>query len=1208
VVVAVLALVVVMLVAAPRAGAVLFYDSQWGGQGTGDGQFDFPEGIAVAPSGDVYVADTTNDRIQQFDASGNFIRKWGTFGNQTGQFSRPVGVTVDQAGNVYVADSGNNRVQKFGPTGTFMQIFGGDIPIPGIVRTPSDVAVDGVGNVYIADTGNNRVTKYFPNGNAAQFWGQQGSSDGRFNQPLGITLDLAGTAAYVTDSGNNRVQKFDLNGTFLGKWGTAGTGNGQFNTPYGIAIDSAGDVYVVDGANGRIQRFSPSGAFIVSSGGFGSGNGQLNFPAGLAVGASDRVYVADMANHRIQRFVTANGGIIAVKDSVPDDPEDFTFLAGGGLSPTSFALDDDGNANNGTSNARGFIAEPGSGYSLSEVPLSGWDLTSSTCSDGSDPSNIDVSQEEVVTCTFTNRKRGRIIVVQDSLPNDPQDFSFMVGGGSSPSSFQLDDDSNGTLSNIQVIDNVAPGSGHSVSQTTPAGWGPAQTSCSDGSPVSNIDVASGETVTCTFQNLSENAGRIVVVKDTDPDDVQDFPFTAGGGMSPVNFQLDDDGITTNALSNTREFIVSTGNGYSLTEGTVAGWYLASATCSDGSPVSNIDVGPAETVTCTFVNRRAARLVVAKDIRPDDGLLTFDFRVTGPVNPPMFEVGDGQAQTFASLPPGSYSIEETQQAGYELASATCSDGSPVTNVDIASGETVTCTFTNDRQSSIVVVKDAQPDDPQDFSFTAGGGLSPSSFQLDDDGNESNGLARSRTFSGLTPASGYSLSEASEPGWDGTATCSDGSPPSNIDLGPAEVVTCTFTNRKRGSITLNLDTQPDNPQDFSFTTTGGLSPSSFDLDDDGNNGNDLSNTISFTDIPATHYSIDQVPVPGWIQEEGTCTNGSDVSDIDLGPDEHITCTVVTSQRGKIVVVKDARPDSAEDFDFTAGGGLIPTSFQLDDDGDDANGLSSRRAFNVDPGSGYSVQETGPPLGWTLSASSCSDGSPRTNIDVVAGETVTCTFTNTADAYVRPKSASPIRMALVPAYAPCLSPNRTHGPPLAFPSCNPPVRVSSAVTVGSPDANGAPANAVASVRLKVIVGAPGGVDDSDVAITGSMGDVRCGPGTTTCGSANAASGPDYTGELRAELRLRITDRGAGDIPATVTDIPFSAEATCASSSLTSTGGVCTISTTADALVPGSVPERQRSIWELDQVQVYDGGPDGDVGTLSGDQVFLRQGIFAP
>ena len=1202
-----------MLVAAPHAGAVLFYDSQWGGQGTGNGQFDFPEGVGVAPSGDVYVADTANNRIQHFDASGNFIGKWGSPGNQTGQLDRPVGVTVDQAGNVYVAEYGNNRVQKFGPTGTFMQIF--TTGLPNFINTPSDVAVDAVGNVYIADTGNNRVLKYFPNGNNAQIWGQQGTADGRFNQPLGITIDLAGTAAYVTDSGNNRIQKFDLNGTFLSKWGTPGTGNGQLSAPYGIAIDSAGDVYVADTGNSRIQRFSPTGTFIASSGSFGAGNGEVNFPAGLAVGTSDRVYVADTGNHRVETFVTANGGIVAVKDSVPDDPEDFTFTAGGGLSPTSFALDDDGNANNGTSNARGFAAEPGSGYSLSEIPLSGWDLTSATCSDGSPVSNIDVSQEEVVTCTFTNRKRGRIIVVQDSLPNDPQDFSFTVGGGSTPASFQLDDDSNGTLSNVQVIDNVVPGSGHSVSQTTPAGWAAAQTSCSDGSSVSSIDVAPGETVTCTFSNLSQNAGRIVVVKDTQPDDVQDFPFTSGGGMSPVNFQLDDDGLTNNALSNTREFIVSTGSGYSVSEGAVAGWFPASASCSDGSPVSNIDVGPAETVTCTFVNRPSGRITVVKDARPNDPQ-DFAFTAGGGLSPSTFTLDDdgnesnGVASTraYTSVPPGSgYSVAETLPSGWTQASATCSDGSPIANIDVSAGENVTCTFTNDKQATLVVIKDAQPDDPQDFSFTTGGGLSPASFQLDDDGNDTNALAGSRTFTNLTPGSGYSVSEAPQPGWDGTATCSDGSPPSNVTLDVGEVVTCTFTNRRRGSITLNLDTQPDDPQDFSFTTTGGLSPSSFDLDDDGNTGNALSNTISFTDVPATHYSIALTPVSGWLQEEGTCTNGSQVSDIDVAPGQHVTCTIVTSRRGKIVVKKDALPNQGTDFSFTAGGGLTPSSFQLDDDGNEANTLRSTREFLVDPGCRL-LGRRGPRAA-RLAAGFGDLLGRLTHLQHLGGRRGDghLHLLNVADQYVRPKGATPMRIPLVPAYHPCTSANRMHGPPLAHPSCNPPVQASTALTPGFPEA-GAPANMIGSVTLNVQVGAPGGPDDADMLITGSVTDVRCKAGTSPCATANAADGADYAGELRVLLTLRITDRGAGDVAGTVVDTPFAAPMTCASSTSTSTGGTCSLSTSADAIIPGSVPEGERSIWEQGQVEVWDGGPDGAIATTAGDNVFLREGIFVP
>src|SRR5206468_3164015 len=142
--------------------------------------------------------------------------------------------------------------------------------------------------------------------------------------------------------------------------------------------------------------------------------------------------------------------------------------------------------------------------------------------------------------------------------------------------------------------------------------------------------------------------------------------------------------------------------------------------------------------------------------------------------------------------------ETVPSGWDQSSATCSDGSPVSNINVGPGESVTCTFANAKRGSIAEVKEAQPNDPQDFSFTAGGGLSPSSFALDDDSDPT--LSNTRTFSSVVAGSGYSLSESVPSGWDQTgATCDDGSPVSNIDVAPGETVTCTFTNRKRGSLT-------------------------------------------------------------------------------------------------------------------------------------------------------------------------------------------------------------------------------------------------------------------------------------------------------------------------------------------------------------------------------------------------------------------------
>src|SRR6185503_17351311 len=152
----------------------------------------------------------------------------------------------------------------------------------------------------------------------------------------------------------------------------------------------------------------------------------------------------------------------------------------------------------------------------------GWDQTAATCDDGSPVSNVNVSAGETVTCTFTNRKRAQLIVVEDSVPDDPQDFSFTTGGGLSPASFSLDDDANPTLSNTRTFADLVPAAGYSISETVPSGWDKLSSPCSDGSVVSNIVLSAGEVVTCTFTN--QKRGRIVAVKDAVPNDPQDFAF------------------------------------------------------------------------------------------------------------------------------------------------------------------------------------------------------------------------------------------------------------------------------------------------------------------------------------------------------------------------------------------------------------------------------------------------------------------------------------------------------------------------------------------------------------------------------------------------------------------------------------------------------------------------------------------------------------
>jgi hypothetical protein len=206
-----------------------------------------------------------------------------------------------------------------------------------------------------------------------------------------------------------------------------------------------------------------------------------------------------------------------------------------------------------------------------------------------------------------------------------------------------------------------------------------------------------------------------------------------------------------------------------------------------------------------------------------------------------------------------------------------------------------------------------------------------------------------------------------------------------------------------------------------------------------------------------------------------------------------------------------------------------------------------------------------------------------------------------YPRPKGATPTRVSLVPAFNPCVTSNRTHGAPLAFPSCAPPVQSSGFLTVGTPDANGAAANSIGSVTFKAVNGDPAtAADEADVKFTASTTDVRLKAGLG-----------DYTGQLQGSVRLRITDRASGTAqnePATVQDFAFKFTVPCQTTTSTTVGSTCAVNTSADAVQPGTVRESARTIWQLGDVELFDGGPDGVAATTQGNTLFEQQGVFVP
>jgi hypothetical protein len=212
-------------------------------------------------------------------------------------------------------------------------------------------------------------------------------------------------------------------------------------------------------------------------------------------------------------------------------------------------------------------------------------------------------------------------------------------------------------------------------------------------------------------------------------------------------------------------------------------------------------------------------------------------------------------------------------------------------------------------------------------------------------------------------------------------------------------------------------------------------------------------------------------------------------------------------------------------------------------------------------------------------------------------------------RPAGASPLRISFVPAYKQCTTPNRTHGAPLAYPSCKSPVQASNFLTLGSRDANGAGANSVGFMLLKVVPHTC--CPPQDVAISASISDVRCKAGSpaNVCAGANATDGPDYSGELQGDSTIRITDHNSGpnyNEAATVVDIPFPVNMTCAPTSSTAIGSTCTVTSSAVAVVP-ELAEPARAVVEFTQMRVFDGGPDGQASSQD-NTLFEVQGIFVP
>jgi sugar lactone lactonase YvrE len=252
--------------------------TKWGERGSGDGMFYYPGGIAADTAGYIYVADGWNNRVQKFNSTGGFIAKWGRDGGQgssgegDGEFDYPRGIAVDTAGNVFVADTGNDRVQKFDSNGTFIMKWGRRGAENGQFHTPCGIAVDAAGNVYVTDGWNSRVQKFTSDGTFVTTWGTDGSGDGMFDDPWGISVDGEGDV-YVADRDNYRVQKFTpvLQAPGGGGFPTDTDGDGMCDDVNGNERKDFADVVLFFNQMTWIGDNEPIAAFDYN------GNGRIDF-------------------------------------------------------------------------------------------------------------------------------------------------------------------------------------------------------------------------------------------------------------------------------------------------------------------------------------------------------------------------------------------------------------------------------------------------------------------------------------------------------------------------------------------------------------------------------------------------------------------------------------------------------------------------------------------------------------------------------------------------------------------------------------------------------------------------------------------------------------------------------------------------------------------------------------------------------------------
>lgn len=292
---------------------VLLADRTFGRTGSQPGEFANPHGIALAPDGSLYIADTDNNRIQHFSPDGVLLDAWGSFGDidlgtaDDGTFKTPFGLGVAPDGIVYVADTWNHRIQYFTADGEFLGKFGtfGQGGGPTEFYGPRDVAIDTQDRVYVVDTGNKRIVVFDRQGDYITEFGSFGLDLGHFDEPVGIAIDDEGKVL-IADTWNQRVQVFEELGDgffqVVREWPIAGWyGQSLENKPF-IAVGPDSVNCVTDPEGSRVLCFDIEGEFLTGWESSISENILFGNLSGIVFDDDCSLWVSDSTNGTIMHF------------------------------------------------------------------------------------------------------------------------------------------------------------------------------------------------------------------------------------------------------------------------------------------------------------------------------------------------------------------------------------------------------------------------------------------------------------------------------------------------------------------------------------------------------------------------------------------------------------------------------------------------------------------------------------------------------------------------------------------------------------------------------------------------------------------------------------------------------------------------------------------------------------------------------------------